>query len=74
MPLLKAQKKDLAKKYLSSVEGAKNSVVLSVEWIPVNAVNNLRMDIAEMQWELVVVKKRVFMKGVEGKFDVFMRH
>lgn len=71
MPLLKAQKKELAKKYLSSVEGAKNAVVLSVEWIPVNEVNNLRMDLAETQGNLEVIKKRVFLKGIEGKFDGF---
>lgn len=69
MPLLKEGKKKLAKQYLESVKEARNAVVLSLEGIPVNQINKVRMAISASQGKLEVVKKRVFMKGMEGSFD-----
>jgi len=69
MPLLKEWKKQLAKKYVASVESAKNVVVLKQFGIPVNEMNAVRMDISEAQGRLEIVKKRVFLKGVETSYD-----
>jgi len=69
MPLLKEGKKALAAQYLENVKGAKNAVILSLEGIPVNEINQVRMGISDAQWTLEVVKKRVFMKGMEGSFE-----
>lgn len=67
--MLKAQKIELAKRYLETVKWAKNAVVLQHEGIPVNEINALRMDIVDQEGNLEVVKKRVFMKSVEGSYD-----
>lgn len=69
MAMLKAQKIELAKRYLESVKGARNAVVLQHEWITVNDINALRMDVVEQEGNLEVVKKRVFLKSVEGSYD-----
>ena len=69
MPLLKAQKKELAKSYLEKLQGGRNVTVLSFDKIPVNEVNKLRMQVVDAQWSLQVVKKRVFLKATAGTFD-----
>lgn len=69
MAMLKAQKIELAKRYLESVKGARNAVVLQHEWITVNDINAIRMDVAEQEGNLEVVKKRVFLKSVEGSYE-----
>lgn len=69
MPLLKAQKKELAKQYLANVEWAKNAVILDMQGIPVNEVNKVRSMLSESQGQLQVVKKRVFLKAIEWKLD-----
>ena len=67
--MLKAQKIELAKRYLESVKGAKNAVILQHEGISVNDINSLRMDITDQEGNLEVVKKRVFLKSVEWSFE-----
>lgn len=47
--------------YKTSSEWAKNIVVLKQEWIPVNDINKLRMDVFDAEWKLMVVKKRIFL-------------
>lgn len=69
MPLLKEDKKLLAKQYLEQLDGATNAVILSHAWIPVNEMNAVRMDIVEAQGTLKSVKKRVLLKAVDGKYD-----
>jgi large subunit ribosomal protein L10 len=69
MPLLKADKKKLAKQYLEKMQGATNIVILSHEGIPVNEMNAVRMDIADAQGVLQSVKKRVLLKAVDGNYD-----
>jgi hypothetical protein len=49
MPLLKAQKKELAKSYLEKLQGGRNVTVLSFDKIPVNEVNKLRMQVVDAQ-------------------------
>lgn len=69
MPLLKEDKKQLAKQYLEQMDGATNVVILSHEGIPVNEMNAVRMDIAEANGVLKSVKKRVLLKATEGSYD-----
>lgn len=69
MPLLKAQKKELAQRYLQELQGAKNIVLLKQYGLPVNQMTTLRKGVAEAEGKLAVVKKRVLLKGIEGKFD-----
>ncbi len=69
MPLLKAQKHELAQKYLASVESANNVIVLAFHAIPVNELNQVRMDLYEAQWTIEIVKKRVLLKWLAWKFD-----
>lgn len=69
MPLLKAQKKELAKSYLQKLQGGRNVAVLSFNKIPVNEVNKLRMNVVDAEGSLQVVKKRVFLKATAGSFD-----
>ncbi len=68
MPLLKAQKEELAKSYLQKLQEGRNVAVLSFDKIPVNEVNKLRMNVVDAQGSLQVVKKRVFLKATEGCF------
>gem|GEM_PF-3560559 len=69
MPLLKAQKKELAVSYLQQLQQGRNVAVLSFDKIPVNEVNKIRMNIADVNGSLQVVKKRVFLKATAGTFD-----
>lgn len=69
MPLLKDDKKKLAKWYLDSVSSSLNAVVLKLSGIPVNAMNAVRMDVADAHGSLSIVKKRVFLKWVSGSYD-----
>jgi large subunit ribosomal protein L10 len=69
MPLLKAQKKELAKTYAQQIVTGKNVTVLVFDKIPVNEVNTLRMKVAEAEGSLQVVKKRVFLKAMDGVLD-----
>ena len=69
MALLKAQKLELAKRYVEELEGAKNIVLLKQYGLPVNEITMLRRGVATAEGKLQVVKKRVFLKGIEGKFD-----
>lgn len=69
MPLLKAQKRELAKSYLQKLKEGRNVAVLSFDKIPVNEINTLRMQITDTQWSLQVVKKRVFLKATTWVFD-----
>lgn len=69
MPLLKEDKKKLAQEYIQTMEGAKNIVLLQHEGIPVNEINALRMWLADQQWSLQVVKKRVLLKWLEWKYE-----
>lgn len=71
MPLLKAQKKELATSYLQKLQEGRNVTVLSFDKIPVNEINKLRMDVVDAEGSLQVVKKRVFLKATDGKFDGF---
>lgn len=69
MALLKDDKKKIAKQYQEVLSKWKNVVVLSYQWIPVNEMNEMRMWLAEAQWVLQVVKKRVFLKSIEGAYE-----
>lgn len=69
MPLLKAQKIELAQYYKKSMETWLTITALVFDKIPVNEVNNLRIAVAEARWLLQVVKKRVFLKAVEWVYD-----
>ncbi len=69
MPLLKDGKKKLAKNYVGVMQQAKNVVVIKHQWIPVNEINQMRMDLADAEWILQVVKKRVLLKWIEGNFE-----
>ena len=69
MPLLKDDKKDLAQKYVEMMEAGKNVVVIKHTWIPVNEINEMRMWVSEAEGKVRIVKKRVLLKGLEGKYD-----
>lgn len=69
MPLLKSQKKELAKHYKENVEKSINVVVLTFDKIPVNEINQIRMDIAAAQGVLQVVKKRILLKALDSSFE-----
>ena len=69
MPLLKEDKKKLAKQYVANIEWATNAVVLSYKGIPVNEMNAVRMDIADAHGKLQSVKKRVLAKWVEKTLE-----
>ncbi len=68
MPLLKDDKKKVAKQYLAAIQWAKNVVIVRHEWIPVNELNAMRMDLADSEWSLQIVKKRVLIKSIEGEY------
>jgi large subunit ribosomal protein L10 len=65
MPLLKEDKKKLAKKYVEQVAASKNVAVISYNALSVNDLNALRMNIEDAKGELVMVKKRVFLKAMD---------
>lgn len=69
MPLLRKQKVDLAKVYLSQLQQAQNIVVLSMKGIPVNAMSSVRMDLNGAEGQLLVVKKRVLAKTLGSEFE-----
>lgn len=69
MPLLKAGKQTLAKRYGEDIAWAKNAVLLSQSAIPVNEINNVRQGIAEAEGKLEIIKKRVFLKGVQDSYE-----
>lgn len=69
MALLKAQKIELAQRYVEELNGAKNIVLLKQYGLPVNEITMLRRGVAAAEGKLQVVKKRVFLKGIEGKYD-----
>lgn len=64
MALTKKDKVELSKGYVTWLQSAKNVVVLKMFWVPVNAINALRMDLEDMGAMLKVVKKRVFLRAV----------
>ena len=66
MPLLKSQKHDLAGDYVKLIDSAVNVVVVQYSNLSVNDVNDLRQGLAEASWKIKVVKKRVFLKGVDS--------
>ncbi len=69
MPLLKEDKKTLAAQYVELIESGDNVVVLKHNNIPVNQINDMRMWLAEQDGKIKVIKKRVFLKGIEGKYE-----
>ena len=69
MPLLKDDKKNLAQEYVEMMESGKNVVVIKHTWIPVNEINEMRMWISESDGNMRIVKKRVLLKWLEGKYD-----
>lgn len=74
MALTRKQKENLAEDYRNNLQGVNNVVMLKQHGIPVNDINQVRMDIADNEWKLVVVKKRVFHmvmqeKGYEVELD-----
>ena len=69
MALLKAQKEALGKTYVDALQKSRNVTVLSFDKIPVNEINQLRMDVADAQATLQVVKKRVFLKTLPDTFS-----
>lgn len=69
MPLLRKQKIELASVYLKQMQQALNVVVLSMKGIPVNEMNNVRMDLDDAQWQLAIVKKRVLAKSLGDEFE-----
>jgi large subunit ribosomal protein L10 len=69
MPLLKDDKKNLAQEYVEMMESGKNVVVIKHTWIPVNEINEMRMWISESNGNIRIVKKRVLLKWLEGKYD-----
>ncbi len=68
MPLLKEDKKNLAQTYVEMMESGKNVVVVKHTWIPVNEINEMRMWVSDAQWNMKIVKKRVLLKWIEGKY------
>ncbi|MDP2670202.1 MAG: 50S ribosomal protein L10 [bacterium] len=69
MPLLRSQKKDLAKQYIDNFNKSVNVIVLTFDKLPVNELNQIRMDIADTQGVLQVVKKRILLKALDGSFE-----
>ena len=67
--MLKADRIELAKRYKSDVGEAKNVVTLKLSGLPVNTINQVRMDLNDAQGKMEIVKKRVFLKGVEGELE-----
>lgn len=66
MPLLKEDKKKLAKEYVSRIHSAVNVALISHNALSVNDLNELRMDVEDKQGALEFVKKRVLLKGLDG--------
>ncbi len=69
MALLKDDKKNLAAEYVKMMESGKNVVVIKHTWIPVNEINEMRMWVSENDGNVKIVKKRVLLKGIEGKYE-----
>lgn len=69
MPLLKAAKKKRAQEYVKNLDEAVTIVVIRHDAIPVNEINAVRMDIADASGRMQAIKKRVFLKGLEGKYE-----
>lgn len=71
MPLLKEDKKLMAQQYVELLKGAKNVVVIQHQWVPVNQINDVRMDLEESKGVLQIVKKRVFVKWIQWLYEWF---
>ncbi len=69
MALLKAQKVELAHRYVQELNEAKNVILLKQYGLPVNELTMLRRGVAIAEGKIQIVKKRVFLKGIEGKYD-----
>ena len=69
MALLKDDKKNLAQEYVKMMEEGKNVVVIKHSGIPVNEINDMRMWVNEIDGTMKIVKKRVLLKGLEGKYE-----
>jgi large subunit ribosomal protein L10 len=67
MPLLKDDKKKLAKEYVQRISSAVNVALISHNALSVNDLNALRMDVEEKQGTLEFVKKRVLLKWVNNE-------
>ncbi len=65
MALTKKRKLELATEYKQYIKDAKNIVIIKQSGIPVNEINNVRMDLHEKDWLYKVVKKRVLLKWLE---------
>lgn len=66
MALTKAAKKDLAQAYQESFADAKTVIVVKQSGVPVNAMSEIRKELARDNGTYTVVKKRVFLKSLEG--------
>ncbi len=66
MALLKAQKVELAQHYVQELNKAKNTVILKQYGLPVNELTALRKGVTEAEGKMEVIKKRVFLKGIQG--------
>jgi len=64
MALTKAAKKDLAKAYQESFADAKTIIVVKQSGVPVNAMSEMRKELARDNGTYKVVKKRVFLKSI----------
>lgn len=65
MALTKKDKIKLSSGYVTWLQQASNVIVLKMFWVPVNAINSLRMELEAMWASLQVVKKRVFLRSIE---------
>lgn len=62
MALKRKDKEQLVENYKQIGQWVKNIIVLKQHWLPVNEINKVRMDITDVSWRLIVVKKRIFLK------------
>ncbi len=68
MAITRKKKEELLRSYEQLLDSAKNVVVMKQSNIPVNEINKVRMAIAEDGWKLQVVKKRLFLKALKGRW------
>lgn len=70
MAISRTKKEQLVGLYGEILDSAINAVVISQVGLPVNEVNNLRKSLKKTGGQLMIVKKRLLLKSLEGAKSV----
>ena len=65
MTITKEKKHQLLAKYTTDLSNAKNTVIVQQKAIPVNVVNQIRMDLKDTQGTMNIIKKRIFLRALK---------